>query len=32
LITPATHAEVVERFFRIAAPRGFTQRGRRAAV
>lgn len=26
LMTPATHAEVVERFFRIAAPRGFTQR------
>ncbi|MDQ7728617.1 sodium:solute symporter family protein [Halomonas sp. SpR8] len=25
LMTPATHAEVVERFFRIAAPRGFTR-------
>ncbi|MCH4811080.1 sodium:solute symporter family protein [Vreelandella neptunia] len=27
LITPATRAEVVERFFRIAAPRGFTRLG-----
>ncbi|MGP9766534.1 sodium:solute symporter family protein [Halomonas sp. AOP13-D3-9] len=25
LMTPATHEEVVERFFRIAAPRGFTR-------
>lgn len=32
LMTPATHVEVVERFFRIAAPRGFTQRGCRSAV
>ncbi|WP_035584704.1 sodium:solute symporter family protein [Halomonas sp. TG39a] len=25
LMTPATHEEVIERFFRIAAPRGFTR-------
>lgn len=28
LMTPATQGEVVERFFRIAAPRGFTRMGR----
>lgn len=28
LMTPATHDEVVERFFRIAAPRGLTQLGK----
>ncbi|MBE0404282.1 sodium:solute symporter family protein [Halomonas citrativorans] len=32
LVTPATQADVVERFFRIAAPRGLTRLGKKAAL
>ncbi len=31
LVTPATREEVVERFFRISAPRGLTRLGRRVS-
>lgn len=32
LITPATNADVVERFFRIAAPRGLSQLGKQGVI
>ncbi|MGP9796589.1 sodium:solute symporter family protein [Halomonas sp. 86] len=32
LVTPATQADVVERFFRIAAPRGLTRLGKKSAL